>query len=446
MGAFVASGPSIVLGRPRRCCVKRSCKVATVMQAWRPDSWRSCEGVESAQSLTNVAKYPPLVHAGEVERLRAKLSKVQAGEAFLLKAGDREEDFALTQGENTESTFRLLVAQVIIIAYFSGLPVVKVGHVGGDFERTGPYGVKSDDEAQVNKSYFQASASLNLLRAVAKSTTSMLDWTAFVEKVAGDRYKAFLEQIEDSLGFVQAAGLDVYNEDFREPEFYSAHDLNLIPYEEALSRQDEGDKWYSTAAHMHWISMRRMTEAHSTYLSGVRNPVSIRVDSDTDLDKLVQIIKKINPANETGKITLSISFGASHIWSKFPKVVRKVEEASLSVLWANDPMRKNVLQTDNGCLSCPVELILTEVASFFAICVQMGIVPGGIYLDMTGKDISECIGGIGSIKDEDVLCEAGPNMSPRLNSEQGLQVAFEVGRLLRQVKKPGQRLRREASF
>mmetsp|Transcript_1324 Transcript_1324/g.3901 ORF Transcript_1324/g.3901 Transcript_1324/m.3901 type:complete len:451 (-) Transcript_1324:377-1729(-) len=426
-----------------RTGVVRFAVSAVVRTDWKPSSWREKATVDAGVPLTEVSRLPPLVYSGEVDRLKSKLADVQTGKAFLLKAGDREEDFTITQGENTEATFRLLVAQVIMLAYVSGVPIVKVNHIGGDFENIGPLNVSSDEEVlRVTKSYYQSSSALNLLRALAKSPTSMMDWTDPISTVDGETHKDLIGRVEDALRFVQAAGLNVFNEDFREPEFYVSHELFLLPYEEALTRSVDG-QWYGSSTHMYWMTRgsQELDEAHIEYLRGVENPVSIRVDTETSEASLVEIIKTLNPSNEPGKVVLTCSFGSSKIWGKLPKMIRAVTEAGMNVVWVCDPMRENTIPTENGCLTCPVELIWSEIASFFNVHSQEGTYAGGVFLEMTGSDVSECVGGVESIRDSDVCCEAGPDALPRLNPRQALSVAIEIGRLLKAVSPEGRTLK-----
>ena len=425
-----------------------------------------------------LAQNPPLVFPGEIRRLRNALAKAARGTAFVLQGGDCAESFDHFSASAIEATFRVLVAQVIAISYLSGLPICKIGRVAGQFAKprsspmeSTPNGeipvfrgdivnspestleARTPDPERLLRAYSQSAASLNMLRALAKSSETMLDWVRLIDRLAPEKYAAFVEQIEDALNFLTACGLDVTSsteglQNLREPEFYSSHEALLLSYESALTRPYEDPEtgetlWYNSSAHMLWVGerTRQLDGAHIEFLRGVQNAIGVKVGPTMEPSELLSLIDTLNPQNEEGKIMLIVRMGCDRIADGLPPLLRAVKREGQNVVWSIDPMHGNTIKVGNGIKTRPFEKILAEVDAFFAAHEAEGTVPGGVHLEMTGEEnVTECLGGdVNEITEERLMENFKSTCDPRLNGTQSIEMAFEVGHRLRKIAKEARR-------
>lgn len=450
---------------------------------WDPHSWRSFPILQQPQYPDEAAlrtveerlsQNPPLVFPGEIRRLRASLAKAGRGEAFVLQGGDCAESFDHFSSTSIEATFRILVAQVIAMSYLSGLPICKIGRVAGQFAKprssdveSTPHGnipsfrgdivnstyptleARTPDPSRLLRAYSQSAASLNMLRALAKSSETMLDWVGLIDRLAPEKYSFFVEQIEDALNFLTACGLDVSSsteglQNLREPEFYSSHEALLLSYESALTRsfvdkETGATEWYNSSAHMLWVGerTRQINGAHIEFLRGLHNAIGVKVGPTMDPSELLRILEILNPRNEEGKVMLIVRMGCDRISAGLPPLLRAVKSAGSHVVWSIDPMHGNTVKVKNGMKTRPFSKILAEVDGFFAAHEAEGTIPGGIHLEMTGEeDVTECLGGqVNEITEERLIENFKSTCDPRLNGTQSIEMAFEVGNRLRMISK-----------
>ncbi len=442
---------------------------------WTPDSWRDKPILQVPEypdkaSLNSVESelraMPPLVFAGEARRLKAGLAKVAAGEAFLLQGGDCAESFAEFNTNAIRDTFKVLLQMAVVLTFGASCPVVKVGRMAGQFakprssdvEKKGDVTLPSyrgdiingiefesaarlPDPQRMMKAYHQASSTLNLLRAFAQGGFADLhrvhQWNLDFVKGSpqAERYNAMADRLDETLNFMTACGLTSENvPQLRETDFYTSHEALLPWYEEALTRQDSltGD-WYDCSAHFLWIGdrTRQPDHAHVEFLRGVKNPIGMKVGPSTDPDDLIRNIDILNPANEPGRLTLITRFGASKVDAGLPPLIRRVRDEGRSVVWSCDPMHGNTITAETGYKTRPVSQILSEVQSVFAIHRAEGTHAGGIHFEMTGKDVTECLGGAQEITAADLSDRYHTHCDPRLNASQALELAFLIAEELK---------------
>ena len=442
--------------------------------AWTPSSWRhrpirqvpeyddktELEAVEA-----ELRRMPPLVFAGEVRSLKAELAKAVTGKAFLLQGGDCAEAFSEFHADHIRDTFISLLQMSVVLTFAAHKPVIKVGRMAGQFAkpRSAPFetmdGVdypsyrgdiindiavdlvaRRPDPRRMVLAYNQASATLNLLRAFAQGGFADLHkvhrWT--LESMDGGsataRYREMAERIEETLAFMRACGLEASKvQALRETSFYTSHEALLLWYEQALTRVDSlTGKIYDLSAHMLWIGdrTRQPDHAHVAFLSGVENPIGIKVGPTSNFDELLRLLDILNPDNEFGRITLILRMGDDKILQYMPPLVRAVKESGKPVVWSCDPMHGNTHKASTGYKTRAFSRILAEVENFFAVHRAEGTVPGGIHIEMTGKDVTECIGGAMNVTDEDLSSRYHTHCDPRLNANQSLELAFLVAELL----------------
>lgn len=447
--------------------------------SWKPDSWRAKpilqvpdydDAAELAAVEADLRRMPPLVFAGEVRKLKEELAAASRGEAFLLQGGDCAEAFSEFHADHIRDTFKSLLQMSVALTFAAHKPIIKVGRMAGQFAkpRSAPTemidGVeypsyrgdiindiaanqeaRRPDPRRMMAAYNQATASLNLLRAFAQGGFADLHqinrWT--LDSMAGSpataRYHDMAARIEDSLAFMRACGLESSKVGaLKETSFYTSHEALLLWYEEALTRQDSlTGKTYDLSAHMLWIGdrTRQPDHAHVEFLSGVENPIGIKAGPTTDPDELLQLLEILNPENEAGRITLIVRMGHDKVLEHMPALVRKVKESGQSVVWSCDPMHGNTHKASTGYKTRAFDRILTEVEGFFAVHRAEGTVPGGIHIEMTGKDVTECIGGAMNVTDEDLSSRYHTHCDPRLNANQSLELAFLVAELLEKDRK-----------
>jgi 3-deoxy-7-phosphoheptulonate synthase len=444
-------------------------------ERWTPASWRDkpiqqVPAYPDAGVLTAVeaqlAGFPPLVFAGEARKLKRALGKVASGEAFLLQGGDCAESFAEHSADNIRDFFRLFLQMAVVLTFAGSSPVVKVGRVAGQFAkpRSAPNetidgvelpsyrgdiinGIEFTPEARVPdprrqlEAYRQSAATLNLLRAFATGGYANLEnahrWMlGFVkDSPQSDRYREISERITETLDFMRAIGLDPEaHPEMRATDFYTSHEALLLGYEQSMTRVDStsGD-WYCTSGHMIWIGdrTRQADHAHVEYCRGIKNPIGMKCGPSLEPEALIRLIDVLNPANEPGRLTLIARFGADKIADHLPALVRAVKREGRSVVWSCDPMHGNTVKAGSGYKTRPFELILSEVRDFFAVHQAEGSHAGGIHLEMTGKNVTECTGGARAISDAELQDRYHTHCDPRLNAEQALELAFLTAELLK---------------
>ncbi len=442
---------------------------------WTPESWRtkSIRQVPTyrdqehlAAVETKLRSYPPLVFAGEARRLKDLLGNVAQGKGFLLQGGDCAESFAEFHPDNIRDTFRVLLQMAVVMTFGSALPVVKVGRIAGQFAKprsedtetrdgvTLPSyrgdnvnGVeftpesREPDPDRMLQAYSQSAATLNLLRAFAQGGYADLHrvhrWTlGFVSRSpAGERYQALADRIGECLSFMEACGLTSENTpQVRETEFFTSHEALLLGFEQSMTRIDSltGD-WYDTSAHLLWIGerTRQLDGAHIEFMRGIKNPIGCKVGPTMTPDDLLKLIDALNPANEPGRLTLISRMGADKVEKALPALVRAVEREGRSVVWSCDPMHGNTHKTGTGYKTRAFDKVLAEVRGFFAVHKAEGTHAGGVHFEMTGQDVTECIGGAQAISDETLGDRYHTHCDPRLNGAQALELAFLIAESLK---------------
>jgi len=410
---------------------------------------------------------PPLVFAGEARRLKSLLADVEAGRAFLLQGGDCAESFKEFHADNIRDTFRLILQMAVVLTFAGGKPVVKVGRMAGQFAkpRSSPTetvgdvtlpsyrgdningmdfdaGARTPDPQRLLQAYAQSASTLNLLRAFAGGGYADLHnihrWTlGFVDdSPQGARYRALSEKISEALAFMAAIGVTPETHpDLHRVEFFTSHEALLLGFEEAMTRVDStsGD-WYDTSAHLLWIGerTRQPDGAHVEFFRGIRNPIGMKVGPTLEADELLKLIEILNPANEPGRLTLYGRFGHDKIAGRLPALLRATRAAGARVVWAIDPMHGNTLTAATGYKTRPFDRILSEVKSFVEICRAEGVHPGGVHLEMTGQNVTECLGGARALSEGDLADRYHTHCDPRLNGEQALELAFLVAEKLKE--------------
>jgi 3-deoxy-7-phosphoheptulonate synthase len=439
-------------------------------RVWNKSDWRNKPRVQMPEYIDTAAlkaaeaqleKYPPLVFAGEARRLRDKLGQVAEGKAFLLQGGDCAESFSEFSADTIRDTFRVMLQMAVVLTYGAKCPVVKVGRMAGQFAKPRSADMETIDGVELPsyrgdiindidftaasripdpqrmlQAYTQAAASLNLLRAF--STGGYADihqvhrWTlGFTgDAKATDKYRDMAARISDSLDFMTAAGVNSGNSNkLRTVEFFTSHEALLLEYEEALCRIDSTTGVpVAGSGHMIWIGdrTRQPDGAHIEFAKGVQNPIGLKCGPSISTDDLKQLITTLNPENEAGRLTLINRFGAGKVGDHMPKLIRAVEEEGFKVVWSCDPMHGNTIKAASGYKTRPFESVLREVREFFEIHKSEGTYPGGVHFEMTGKDVTECTGGVRAVKDEDLSDRYHTACDPRLNASQSLELAFLV--------------------
>ncbi len=446
------------------------------MIKWNPDNWRNFPALQQPQyqnhqTLSNVetqlALLPPLVFAGEARALKHQLAEVTMGNAFLLQGGDCAESFAEFSAVNIRDTFKVLLQMAVVLTFAGSCPVVKVARMAGQFAKPRSsdteiqgnlelpsyrgdiinaieftHTARTPDPARLIQAYNQAAATLNLLRAFAQGGFADLhkvhQWNQDFVKQSPlrERYEHLAHQIDQSLGFMEACGLDSAQvPQLRETSLYTSHEALLLNYEQALTRQDSlTGEWYDCSAHMLWIGdrTRQVDGAHVEFLRGVNNPVGIKVGPTISNDELVRLIQIINPANEPGRINIIARMGANQVEKRLPILVRTIQTEGLQVLWSCDPMHGNTIKTYTGYKTRKFSAILQEMKSFFNVHAAEGSYAGGVHFEMTGQDVTECMGGAHKITAEKLADRYHTFCDPRLNADQALELAFLIADILKQ--------------
>lgn len=443
-------------------------------QTWNPASWRDkpiqqvpsypdMEALKTAEA--RLASFPPLVFAGEARKLKTSLARVAEGEGFLLQGGDCAESFAEHGADNIRDFFRVFLQMAVVLTFGAQQPVVKVGRIAGQFAKprssdnetkdgvTLPSyrgdiinGIEFDEASRIPSperqimAYRQSAATLNLLRAFAQGGYANLDnvhqWMlGFVkDSPQAERYRKLADRISETMDFMKAIGIDSEsNRSLNETDFFTSHEALLLGYEEAMTRVDStsGD-WYATSGHMIWIGdrTRQADHAHIEFCRGIKNPIGLKCGPSLQPDDLLKLIDILNPGNEAGRLTLIARFGHDKVAEHLPKLIRAVEREGKKVVWSCDPMHGNTI-TLNSYKTRPFERILSEVESFFQIHRAEGSHPGGIHIEMTGKNVTECTGGARAVSADDLSDRYHTHCDPRLNADQALELAFLVAELLK---------------
>lgn len=444
------------------------------MTEWSPDSWRDkpirqapAYGDADAVGATEarLASFPPLVFAGEARQLKRALAEVAGGRGFLLQGGDCAESFAEHGADNIRDFFRAFLQMAVVLTFGASRPVVKVGRIAGQFAkpRSSPIetkggvelpsyrgdivnGIGFDEISRVpdpNRqvmAYRQSAATLNLLRAFAQGGFANLEnvsnWMlGFIsDSPQADRYRELADRISETIEFMRAIGIDAErNARLRETDFFTSHEALLLGYEQAMTRIDSttGD-WYTTSGHMIWIGdrTRQPDHAHVEFCRGVRNPLGLKCGPSLAPDGLLELTDLLNPDNEPGRLTLICRFGADRVGGHLPALVRAIEREGRQVIWSCDPMHGNTI-TANGYKTRPFDRVLQEVEAFFDIHRAESSHAGGIHIEMTGKNVTECTGGARAISAEDLSDRYHTHCDPRLNADQALELAFLIAELLK---------------
>ncbi|MFX0540246.1 class II 3-deoxy-7-phosphoheptulonate synthase [Roseovarius sp. S4756] len=439
------------------------------MAEWTKSDWRAKPRVQmpeytDAEALAGVearlGQYPPLVFAGEARRLKAQLGAASRGEAFLLQGGDCAEAFDQFSADAIRDTFKVMLQMAMVLTFAAKVPVVKVGRMAGQFAkpRSAPTetvdgielpsyrgdiinelpfseGARIPDPAKMLQAYTQSAATLNLLRAFSKGGYADMNkvhsWTlGFTEGEKAARYREMAGRITDALDFMRAAGINNGStEALQTVDFYTSHESLLLEYEEALTRLDStSGNWLAGSGHMIWIGdrTRQPDGAHVDFASGVLNPVGLKCGPSMTEDDLKALLTKLNPENEAGRLTLIARFGAGKVSEHLPRLIRTVQSEGANVVWVCDPMHGNTIKSASGYKTRPFDAVLREVREFFGVHKAEGTIPGGVHFEMTGQDVTECIGGVQAVTDENLSDRYHTACDPRLNASQSLELAFLV--------------------
>lgn len=441
---------------------------------WSRNSWRNKSGLqmpeypdqEKLDSITaKLASYPPLVFAGEARDLKSKLAGVASGDAFLLQGGDCAESFAEFSADNIRDTFRVFLQMAVVLTFGARKPVVKVGRMAGQFakprssavERQGDVELPSykgdiingfdftpeeriPDPARMEQAYLQSAATLNLLRAFSQGGYADLNRVAAwnlgfaSDNPQAERYMKMAERVNDAVDFMSATGVNAANaHPLRGVDYYTSHEALLLEYEEPLVRQDSltGD-WVAGSGHMIWIGdrTRQPDGAHVEFCRGVVNPIGLKCGPSLTPEDLLHLIDTINPENEPGRLTLICRTGAGKVREHLPGWIDAVSREGRSVVWSCDPMHGNTVKSESGYKTRPFEKVLQEVREFFAIHEEKRTYAGGVHFEMTGQDVTECMGGMLEVTSEDLRARYHTACDPRLNASQSLELAFLLAEAL----------------
>lgn len=445
--------------------------------SWSVQSWRTKQALQqpeypNAAALAGVEQtlstMPPLVFAGEARQLRSELAEVGKGNAFLLQGGDCAESFAEFAANNIRDTFKVLLQMAVVMTYAGKCPVVKVGRMAGQFAKPRSAGMESIDGVELPsyrgdiingidftegarvpdperliKVYNQSSATMNLLRAFSQGGFADLHevhkWNLdFIKSSpAGERYQSVANKIDDALQFMEACGIGAGASQLRETSFYTSHEALLLPYEEALTRQDSlTGGWYDCSAHMLWIGdrTRQIDGAHVEFLRGVNNPIGVKAGPSMDPEDLLRLCDTLNPNNEEGRLNVIVRMGADKVADGMPNLIRAIEREGKKVVWSSDPMHGNTIKASTGYKTRKVDDVLREVQQFFEVHKSEGTYPGGVHFEMTGQNVTECVGGAFQVTEADLANRYHTHCDPRLNADQSLELAFMIADTLKKAR------------
>jgi 3-deoxy-7-phosphoheptulonate synthase len=448
---------------------------ARLDSGWTPASWRDRpikqvpsypDAAKLASMEARLTRFPPLVFAGEARRLKASLALAASGQAFVLQGGDCAESFGDFTANVIRDTFRVLLQMAVVLTFGGAMPVVKIGRMAGQFAKprssdnetingetlpsyrgdiiNGPdfsAAARIPDPSRMEFAYFQSAGTLNLLRAFASGGYADLHevhrWNLdFVERSPlVERYKDLAARIDETLSFMGACGLTSLSApQIRETDFYTSHEALLLPYEQALTRVDStsGDH-YACSAHFLWIGdrTRQLDGAHVEFMRGVKNPIGLKVGPSSQPDDLLRLIETLDPENEPGRLTLIARMGVDQVGEKLPGLLRAVKREGRNVVWLCDPMHGNTISTPQKIKTRRFDSIVGELSSFFDIHAAEGTVAGGAHVEMTGQDVTECVGGARGLSESDLANRYETFCDPRLNAEQSLELAFLIAEELK---------------
>lgn len=447
------------------------------MKEWSPKSWRKFpikqQPIYSDKELlkrveNELKSYPPLVFAGEARNLKSRLADAVEGRAFLLQGGDCAESFSQFNAVNIRDMFKVIIQMSAILTFAGKMPVIKVGRLAGQFAKP-----RSNDSEVVDgvelpiyrgdiinsvdatlqgrepnpkrmlQAYNQSAATLNLLRAFAQGGFADLNevhkWNMkFVKNNAfGKKYEALAQRITEALEFMKACGIHTQNtQQLKETEFYTSHEALLLNYEEQLCREDSiTAKWYDCSAHLLWIGERTrgLDEAHIEFLRGVDNPLGVKIGANATKDDIMGLCDALNPHNESGRLNIIIRMGADKIKEKLPQLLKEVLPEGRKILWSIDPMHGNTIKANNGYKTRAFDKILDEVKAFFEIHKSYNSFAGGIHLEMTGQNVTECIGGGVQITESTLSSNYNTQCDPRLNATQAIEMAFLIADMVKRI-------------
>ena len=447
-------------------------------KTWTPGSWKSLMANQQPQwgnfekynkVIQEITKYPPLVFAGEVQALKQQLADAAKGKGFLLQGGDCAETFDKFQADTIKDKLKILLQMSVVLTYGASCNVVKVGRIAGQFAkpRSADTEIREGIELpsyrgdavndieftkknripnpkRLLRAYNQSASTLNLLRAFTTGGFADLNkvhiWNQefIAQSPQGKRYEEVANNIDNALTFMKAVGINAETHSaLKLTEFFTSHEALLLDYEQALTRQDSiSKKWYTCSGHFLWIGnrTRQPNGAHVEFLSGVDNPIGIKIGPSTSKSELMMLCEKLNPKNEWGRLTLISRMGVDKIRKKLPELIRSLDKRGKKVLWICDPMHANTYKTETGFKTRHFDTILEELEHFFAIHHAEGTIPGGVHFELTGDNVTECLGGARKINDIDLGSKYETTCDPRLNNEQSLELAFLVTDLLRNGK------------
>jgi len=440
------------------------------MRKWKINSWKNCpvkhipnykDEKELNMVLSKIKSFPPLVFAGETRHLKEQLANVADGKAFLLQAGDCAESFAEFNPDNIRDTFKVILQMSLVLTYSASLPVIKVGRIAGQFSkpRTSPTEKKDNkelpsylgdningiefnekarkpDPKRLFKAYSQAASTLNLIRAFCHGGFADLQnvhlWNlGYIKKSPqAKKFKELEDKIADALAFMDACGINSeFNRRLKTVNFWTSHEALLLPFEESMTRVDSTTgEHHDTSAHFVWIGdrTRQLEGGHVEFCRGIENPIGIKCGPTTKADEIVKIINVINPKNKKGKITLISRFGHENVEKFLPKLIRTIKKEGANVIWSCDPMHGNTIKSATGYKTRPFNNVLKEVKNVFAVHQSEGSYAGGLHIEMTGQNVTECTGGAQKISDQDLSSRYHTHCDPRLNANQALELAFLI--------------------
>lgn len=446
-----------------------------VNENWNPNSWQEFPAAQQPDwpdtgeydaTLKELSSYPPLVFVNEIRQLQSALSQAAQGKAFLLQAGDCAESFYDHSAQTIQNKLKVILQMAVVLTYSSGVPVIKVGRIAGQFakprssttEKIGDlelpvfrgHNVNSDkpdpaarvpDPSRMIQAYNQSAATLNLIRSLTKGGFADLSrvhtWTQeFVASSAeGQRYEAVAFEIERALRFMSACGIDISRENvLQQVNFWTSHEALLLGYESALTRQDPSTgKWYDLSAHTIWIGERTrdLNGAHLEFASGISNPLGCKVGPTTTIDQVLGICEKLNPNRVPGRLTLVARMGVDKITDVLPPLISAVRDEGYPVIWTSDPMHGNTFNSDRtGLKTRRFDSILQELKGFFAVNKELGTWPGGVHIELTGENVTECLGGAEEVFEHELDINYNTICDPRLNGRQSLDLVYRVAEML----------------
>ena len=451
------------------------------MTKWTPSSWRTKPALHIPNDYPDkvhlgsvedtLRGYPPLVFAGEARKLKARLADVAMGRAFLMQGGDCAESFKEFHPDNLRDMFRVMMQMAVVLTYGAGQPVVKVGRIAGQFgkPRSSPVEVRDGitlpsyrgdningmgfspeervpDPERLLKAYGQSASTLNLIRAFSTGGYADLrnihKWNlSFASgSETGEKYRKLCDKISDALDFMEACGVTAQSTpQMASTDYYTSHEGLLLGYEEAMTRIDSTTgRWYDTSAHMLWIGnrTRQLDHAHVEFFRGIENPIAMKVGEGLEADELLSLLDKLNPSNEAGRITLIARYGHDKVAKGLPTLARAIKREGRHVVWSCDPMHGNTIKTETGYKTRPFDYILTEVKSFMQVLHSEGCWPGGVHFEMTGQNVTECLGGSAAeVREEDLSSRYHTHCDPRLNANQALELAFLIAEELKSYRR-----------